>query len=125
MQRWIPVLVSYSDGATAAHFELHFLVLMESIARIAQERGKSVIDFSQAEWLGFIGAFTCFWKKAGDTHTPAELREIASKLLHGCWQHFRASITRVKKIRAIVPVESRDQISISGSKFAQSTMTRI
>ncbi|KAE9384762.1 hypothetical protein BT96DRAFT_1007741 [Gymnopus androsaceus JB14] len=44
MQRWIPALVSYSDGATAAHFELHFLVLMESIARIAQERGKSIED---------------------------------------------------------------------------------
>ncbi|KAF9060118.1 hypothetical protein BDP27DRAFT_1407256 [Rhodocollybia butyracea] len=41
---WVPVLISYSNGASEQHFEHHFLALLESIASIALQNGKEVID---------------------------------------------------------------------------------
>ncbi|KAF5361206.1 hypothetical protein D9757_013608 [Collybiopsis confluens] len=115
LQQWIPALISYSNGASAGHFEYHFLTLMETIARIATERKKDVndelftgiIDFSQAERLGFSQAFMRFWRSRGDNRSDEELFSKAGTLLKGCWQHFSSSVTRVKRITAIVQPSSR------------------
>ncbi|KAF5358855.1 hypothetical protein D9757_013954 [Collybiopsis confluens] len=109
LQRWIPALFSYSNGATATHFQYHFLVLMESIAsnvldrekEVADELFAGVVDFSQAERNGFIEAF----------------------LLKGCWQHFSSSITRVKRITAIVPVGSRSHFDRLAKSLKDATPT--
>lgn len=66
-----------------------------------------IVDFSEAERLGFIQAFFRFWMRRNNSRTEAELREKAAALLCGCKQHFRSSITRVKRITAIVPVDLR------------------
>lgn len=42
-------------------------------------------------------------------HTPSQLEEIAGTLLRGCNEHFEASVTRVSKVSAAVPVERRNE----------------
>lgn len=37
MHQWVPVMVTYSNGATAQHYEHHFLALMYAIADRAQQ----------------------------------------------------------------------------------------
>ncbi|KAF9064588.1 hypothetical protein BDP27DRAFT_1199913, partial [Rhodocollybia butyracea] len=101
--RWVPVLISYSNGATSTHYEQHFLALLESIARI--------VDFSDGERSGFIGSFVRFWLKQSNPRTAEELQRKGATLLRGCRQHFEASITRVKRITAIVPVDQQPLFS--------------
>lgn len=44
IHKWIPILFSYTNGATAAHYEYHFLILIQGINQTAKERGISVTD---------------------------------------------------------------------------------
>ena len=41
---WVPGLFSYTNGASAEHYKIHFLALMQSIAHEAETRGLEVID---------------------------------------------------------------------------------
>ncbi|KAH9949625.1 hypothetical protein B0H21DRAFT_804179 [Amylocystis lapponica] len=67
---WMPGLFSYSNGASAAHYEIHFYALFSAIAHEAREQTKAVqdelfggvMDFSEAERAGFIQAFIRFWR---------------------------------------------------------------
>ncbi|KAF8134056.1 hypothetical protein K438DRAFT_1997887 [Mycena galopus ATCC 62051] len=108
---WVPGVLSYANGATQEHFFLHFLAMFESMASYAEKEGqkikdsafKNVVDFSDAERLGFIEAFVQFWQRRKDDYrTEKELRQAASALLKGCQQHYRAQVNRVKKISAVV-----------------------
>ncbi|KAF8829448.1 hypothetical protein HHX47_DHR3000949 [Lentinula edodes] len=112
---WVPGLFSYSDGASAEHYMHHFLVLMLSIAHeceandtiIADRHFAGIIDFSQAERHGFIQAFVAFWmQRHENTRSEDTLYSAAEVLLRGCEEHFRASVTRIKKIHGVVPVHS-------------------
>ncbi|KAF9022911.1 hypothetical protein BDP27DRAFT_1163304, partial [Rhodocollybia butyracea] len=110
--RWVPVLISYSNGATSTHYEQHFLALLESIARVCTERNKPITDelftgvcfifINEPKRSGFIGSFVGFWLKQSNPRTAEELQRKGATLLRGCRQHFEASITRVKCITAIV-----------------------
>ncbi|KAH6876457.1 hypothetical protein BKA70DRAFT_1240161 [Coprinopsis sp. MPI-PUGE-AT-0042] len=113
---WVPTLFSYSNGATSKHYEVHFLALMESTAEICKEKGielkptffASVMDFSEAEYQGFILAFVAFWgARPENSKSPEELEEEAKNLLKGCLQHFRAGVTRVSNISGVVLVHHR------------------
>ncbi|KAF8176212.1 hypothetical protein K438DRAFT_1510990, partial [Mycena galopus ATCC 62051] len=108
---WVPGVLSYTNGATQEHFFLHFLAMFESMASYAEKEGqkikdsafKNVVDFSDAERLGFIEAFVQFWQRRKDDYrTEKELCQAASALLKGCQQHYRAQVNRVKKISAVV-----------------------
>ncbi|KAJ3859806.1 hypothetical protein EV359DRAFT_26329, partial [Lentinula novae-zelandiae] len=66
-----------------------------------------VVDFSEAERTGFVNAFVRFWLKHTNLRDESELRKRGDELLRGCLQHFQRSITRVKRIAAIVPVEQQ------------------
>jgi len=66
------------------------------------------VDFSLAQRNGFINAFVHFWMSQSDnTRTENELREAAERLLRGCREHFRAGVTRVGRISAVVSPERR------------------
>ena len=54
-----------------------------------------VMDFSQAERLGFILAFKLFWNGCQDGRSDEELEEAAERILRSCEEHFRQSVTQV------------------------------
>ncbi|KAJ6523218.1 hypothetical protein DFH09DRAFT_1047292 [Mycena vulgaris] len=114
---WVPGIFSYSNGASAAHYECHFYALLESIAHHTELRNVEVTDrlfagiadFSEAERAGFCAAFIRFWTvRPGNTRTQEELGEAFKAIYRGCAQHFRAGITRVKKISGVVPPDQAE-----------------
>ncbi|KAJ7024054.1 hypothetical protein C8F04DRAFT_890996, partial [Mycena alexandri] len=114
---WVPAIFSYSNGATAAHYECHFYALLESIAHQAELRKVEVTDelfagiadFSEAERAGFCAAFIRFWTvRPNNTRTPTQLAEDFQAIYRGCTQHFRAGVTRVKKISGVIPPGQAD-----------------
>ncbi|KIJ13900.1 hypothetical protein PAXINDRAFT_13225 [Paxillus involutus ATCC 200175] len=110
LERWVPALMTYANGATQEHYRLHFLALFESMAIECERRQlevdddlfANVVDFSKAERLGFTLAFISFWENHKNSRSQEELHKAASKLLKGCQQHFRSQVTRISKISAIV-----------------------
>ncbi|ESK89903.1 hypothetical protein Moror_818 [Moniliophthora roreri MCA 2997] len=90
MQCWVPGTYSYSNGATAIHYEYHFLVMMCSACVTKAEMGEKIVDedfvntvdFSEAQRVGFIEAFVQFWKEdKTDNHTDEKLRKAGASLL--------------------------------------------
>ncbi|KAH6880960.1 hypothetical protein BKA70DRAFT_1411486 [Coprinopsis sp. MPI-PUGE-AT-0042] len=116
--RWVPVLFSYTNGATSAHYKEHFLVLMKAIANRAKEEGvelddklfASVMDFSEAEHQGFIDAFREFWLQRPDNiRSRVKLEEDGKALVKGCLQHFREGVYRIKRSGGIIPLEDKSR----------------
>ncbi|KAF8956646.1 hypothetical protein BDZ97DRAFT_1925337 [Flammula alnicola] len=109
---WVPGVLSYSNGASAAHFEHHFLAVFTSIAYEAESRKIIVVDalfagmmdFSEAERAGFTHGFITFWMaRPENTRNRQELQVAAERLLKGCREHYRAGVTRVSRISGAVP----------------------
>jgi hypothetical protein len=44
IEKWVPILFSYADGATATHYKLHFITLIEGVALLAREKNLTVTD---------------------------------------------------------------------------------
>ncbi|KAJ6478267.1 hypothetical protein C8R45DRAFT_1216466 [Mycena sanguinolenta] len=94
---WVPGIFSYTNGATAAHYECHFYALLESIAHQADLRGievtdklfAGIADFSEAERTGFRAAFIRFWSVRPTTSPKAGRPDKAA----------------IKKISGVVPPE--------------------
>ncbi|KAJ7239613.1 hypothetical protein B0H12DRAFT_970817, partial [Mycena haematopus] len=120
LKSWVPILMTYSNGATAVHYRIHFLYLFRGLA---EECGKAdrevrddlfanicVVDFSDAQRNGFIQAFVDFWLEfEPDGRKERELNQAAAGLLKGCRQHFDNQITRVARISRIVGPERKSQ----------------
>ncbi|KAF5379616.1 hypothetical protein D9757_009228 [Collybiopsis confluens] len=118
INKWIPILFTYANGATTAHYEYHFLVLIQGIVRTALECSIAitddlfvgVVDFSDPQRIGFVEAFVSFFLADADNlRTEPQLRNAAAKLLKGCHYHFQKSVTRMAHIGAIIPHESKQQ----------------
>ena len=63
-----------------------------------------MVDFSEAERVGFFLAFVEFWLLYLDnTRSSEELHKASLLLLKGCLQHFCSGVTRVKKISGAIP----------------------
>ncbi|KAG2137757.1 hypothetical protein BD769DRAFT_1638057 [Suillus cothurnatus] len=62
----------------------------------------NVVDFSEAERVGFTQAFVTFWTNREDPRSQTELEDAAGALLKGCQQHYRSQVTRVKKISGVI-----------------------
>ncbi|TFK37264.1 hypothetical protein BDQ12DRAFT_608068, partial [Crucibulum laeve] len=109
---WVPGVFSCSNGASAEHYKYHFLAVFYSMANEASDRQieifdrifAGVVDFSEAECVGFCLAFVEFWLSQPDhNRTEKELQKASEKLLRGCVQHFQAGVTHIKKISGVVP----------------------
>ncbi|KAG1789339.1 hypothetical protein EV424DRAFT_1274036, partial [Suillus variegatus] len=107
---WVPGLMTYANGGSAEHYRLHFLVLFNSMADECEKHGRevndelfgNVVDFSEAERVGFTQAFIMFWTNREDSRSQAELEDAAGALLKGCQQHYRSQVTCVKKISGVI-----------------------
>lgn len=68
-----------------------------------------IVDFSEAERLGFERAFVLFWLHRSDNHrTQISLRAVAKEMLKGCVRHYRAGVTRISRISGVIPPASID-----------------
>nr|GAT49979.1 predicted protein [Mycena chlorophos] len=118
LRSYVPLVFSYSEGASAAHYVVHFRQLFAGMVQewramrpgepIPDSIFANVLDFSEAERLGLIEAFVEMRLSQDDDHrTEAELREAAQGLIKGCERHFREQVERVSKISRIVPPTQR------------------
>ncbi|KAJ7137255.1 hypothetical protein C8R46DRAFT_969648, partial [Mycena filopes] len=112
LKSWVPILMTYSNGATSVHYHIHFLYLFRGMAQRCRETGvtvtddlfANVVDFSDAQRNGYIDAFIDFWLEfSPHGRDEKELAQAAAAL--GCRQHFDNQITRVAKISRIVGPE--------------------
>ncbi|EGG06901.1 uncharacterized protein MELLADRAFT_86319 [Melampsora larici-populina 98AG31] len=95
MHRWIPIQLTWMWGLDVNHYRAHFTTLLKQIydAELSfHERdllSQQVVDFSAAQKKGFIAAYMDVFNE----RDPAK----ALDKLKGCHEHYRQSITRVKK----------------------------
>ncbi|EGG03557.1 uncharacterized protein MELLADRAFT_90087 [Melampsora larici-populina 98AG31] len=100
IERWVPVLLTWLHELSSSHYKSHFITLLRQIQRSSlseKDKGllcEQVVDFSQAQKVGFIDAYMEVFNVYD--------RNIALSKLHGCEQHFAQSITRMKKNSSIV-----------------------
>ncbi|EGG12243.1 uncharacterized protein MELLADRAFT_89278 [Melampsora larici-populina 98AG31] len=100
MHCWVPIQLTWMWGLDESHYESHFTTLLEQISTTNltyHERDllvQQVVDFSTAQKKGFVSAYM----KVFNEYDPAK----ALSKLKGCHEHYRQSITRVKKNRNIV-----------------------
>lgn len=69
------------------------------------------MDFSGAEYNGFINAFVTFWQynwPDPEQRTEEQLRQAAKLLLRGCKWHFRENAMRISRIEWVVPPHLRN-----------------
>ncbi|KAF9060912.1 hypothetical protein BDP27DRAFT_1429496 [Rhodocollybia butyracea] len=103
IQKWVPY---------------HFLILIESIAEVAAERGISisdehlvgVVDFSDPERIGFQDAYcTYFLAQPNDPRLEEQLRAAAKKLLKGCLYHYLKAVERIAKMSTMVDPNTKSE----------------
>ncbi|KAJ7048915.1 hypothetical protein C8F01DRAFT_1379362 [Mycena amicta] len=116
LKSWVPILMTYSNGATAKHYRVHFLHLFRGIAERCREERRpvtddlfaNVVDFSDAQRLGFVEGFIDFHLElAPEGRDEAELRRAAEALLKGCRQHFATQVNRMSKLAGAVDPDKR------------------
>ncbi|POW19408.1 hypothetical protein PSHT_04672 [Puccinia striiformis] len=99
IQRWIPVLLTFIRGLSEDYYQIHFAILFRqfidhSITEAERQAiTRSVVDFSAAQRKGFIAAYVEVFKTSA---------KEAGDQLKGCKEHFRQSVTRIKRNRGVV-----------------------
>ncbi|KAF5365157.1 hypothetical protein D9757_011758 [Collybiopsis confluens] len=73
INKWIPILFTYANGATTAHYEYHFLVLIQGIVRTALECSIAITDDL------FVGSWF-------NQMAIVEKADKAVHLVPGCWR---------------------------------------
>ncbi|KZT52878.1 hypothetical protein CALCODRAFT_440896 [Calocera cornea HHB12733] len=115
LHSWVPVLISYCNGQTQDHYCHHFEALFDCILQQCKKTNTpfevkllaNVLDHSTAQSNGFIQAFTQFCIKHSllEDHNIETLKNQAESLMRGCGEHFRATVTRLKRDTALIPKE--------------------
>lgn len=67
------------------------------------------MDFSEAQKQGFIEAFIQIQTEISPNRTAEELRQAAEMLIKGCGEHYRAGVTRVSNISAVIPPDQKEE----------------
>lgn len=110
MHRWVPILFTWAKNLNSETHKNHFKILFEQVAskieseRIQDELIFSKMNFSKAQRAGFIAAYAELRKIS-----LLEAEEKTTKLLIGCLEHFRASITRFSRNYGAVSLEKRNE----------------
>ncbi|PPQ73168.1 hypothetical protein CVT25_011549, partial [Psilocybe cyanescens] len=86
---WVAGVISYTNGATAHHFQYHFIRVFDSIAHKAEEQPMNVNDAMFAEVMDFSDAE---WN----------LKTDAENFIKECQQHFCAGVTCISCISGVV-----------------------
>ena len=97
--------LSWIRGLGKEYYAIHFSVLFRQFlipSMLPDERQKlatSIVDFSKAQQQGFVSAYMNVFQ----TNDPDD----ALKKLKGCKEHFRQSITRVKRNRSVIMADEQ------------------
>jgi hypothetical protein len=110
VNRWVPVLISLIFGRSQEYFYSHWTTLFQSIALQHDSTWEdfagifvgTTVDFSAAQFSAFTKAFknfamVRFGKRLTTDHVSSFIRE--------CHVHFRRSCFRIKRNKAVVPME--------------------
>lgn len=101
LERWAPVLFTWMLGLETQHYKAHFVALLDQINLAdmgpfeKDQLTRQVVDFSGAQKNGFINAYMQVF--------PSTTRDEALSRLKGCREHFRQSVTRIKRNRSMIP----------------------
>eukprot|EP00474_Spongospora_subterranea_P005719 CRZ06177.1 hypothetical protein [Spongospora subterranea] len=122
LARWVPVAFSWLNGLTREHYRAHFeaifscasasiqsaeasLSVQDKVTRFKRLCG-AVMDFSNAQTLGFIDAYISITNRIFNSHgivpIVSELKADAQSLMKGCRVHFICSAQRIDRNHAIV-----------------------
>ena len=110
LARWIPIQLSWIRGLSEKYYTSHFTTLFQQFIipdLTPDERetlSRQVVDFSEAQRIGFLNAFKTVFKQKDDV--------VVLKHLKGCHQHYRAGVTRLKRNRQIVAAEEEVSLLI-------------
>ncbi|KAF7299331.1 hypothetical protein MIND_00882300 [Mycena indigotica] len=118
LKSYVPLVMTFSHGATSKHYLLHFRQLLKGIEEEYRLRhpGKpipsyliaNVLDFSEAERNGLLDALVEFlFRQPDNNRTQTELRQDAQGLVKGCERHFREQVERVSKISHVITPTQR------------------
>ncbi|OAV99803.1 hypothetical protein PTTG_25298 [Puccinia triticina 1-1 BBBD Race 1] len=106
LQRWIPVQLTWIRGLSEEYYKIHFATLFRKFLAASitpAERDtlvRKVVDFSAAQVEGFVLAYIEVFQQG----TRKEVRGM----LKGCRKHYRQSITRIKRNRALITVDQEE-----------------
>jgi hypothetical protein len=100
LARWIPVQLSWIRHLSEEYYKLHFTTFFKQFFKQSMSHLErdglacQVVDFSAAQANGFVQAYMEVF------HEPDE--QVARGKLRGCREHYRQSITRVKRNRSVI-----------------------
>ncbi|KAF5310768.1 hypothetical protein D9619_008108 [Psilocybe cf. subviscida] len=105
LNRWLPGMISYMNGATIEHYTQHFFTFFQSVIQEAEESDVAlndalfvgVMDLSESERGGFLNAWMLIWTIFRDDplgRTEEELYAAGEALLRACLRHFEEHVKR-------------------------------
>ncbi|EFP92034.1 uncharacterized protein PGTG_17865 [Puccinia graminis f. sp. tritici CRL 75-36-700-3] len=106
LHRWIPIQLTWIRGLSEEYYKLHFTTLFRQFQAAPvtpAERDtlvRQVVDFSTAQAEGFVSAYLEVFRQG----TQKEVR----RMLKGCREHFRQSVTRIKRNRALMTADEEE-----------------
>ncbi|KAJ7616049.1 hypothetical protein FB45DRAFT_1035209 [Roridomyces roridus] len=94
LKSWVPILMTYSNGAKTVNYRIHFLHLFRGLAAQCAIEERTVTDELFANVVDF--------KFSPTGREEPELLQAADGLLKGCRQHFANQVTRIAHISRVV-----------------------
>ncbi|EFP81781.2 uncharacterized protein PGTG_08030 [Puccinia graminis f. sp. tritici CRL 75-36-700-3] len=106
LHRWIPIQLTWIRGLSEEYYKLHFTTLFRQFQAAPvtpAERDtlvRQVVDFSSAQAEGFVSAYLEVFRQG--------TRKEGRRMLKGCREHFRQSVTRIKRNRALMTADEEE-----------------